>query len=262
MKIPNQLTPVAYQISKKVYESQLTFSEGKNQLAGDGRMNSNSAADYINNFKYMMDGMRFTRTLNAFSMEYYFESIFKDYGESKLSNALNALKLHIEYYEGIQKVRMHKMRDIYDKYFAASPIESPDEQEQNEIIQEIHKQHKSKEDILEDLKNLKESDSEIVTINTRAFKRDNKTIAQIKILRDFRCQICGTTILKKGGGKYIEAAHIKPKHQKGRETLDNIILMCPNHHKAFDLGDRKIIIHTKKHIELKINDESFTLNFE
>ncbi|HEY0743534.1 MAG TPA: HNH endonuclease [Chryseosolibacter sp.] len=262
MKIPNQLIPVAYQISKQVYENQLTFSEGKNQLVGDGRMNSNSAADYINNFRYMMDGIRFTRTLNAFSMEYYFESIFKDYGESKLLKALNALKLHIEYYEGLEKIRMHKMRDIYDKYFAAVPVESPDEQEQNEIIHEIQKQHQSKDEILKELKNLKETDSEIVTINTKAFKRDNKTIAQIKILRDFKCQLCGTTIVKKGGGKYIEAAHIKAKNQKGRETLDNIILLCPNHHKAFDLGDRRIITHTKSHIEFLLNDEPYRINFE
>lgn len=54
-----------------------------------------------------------------------------------------------------------------------------------------------------------------------------------------REKICSTTIMKKDGRKYVEAAHIKSKHLKGRETLSNIILLCPNYHKEFDLGNFK-----------------------
>ncbi|MDB4925608.1 hypothetical protein [Mucilaginibacter sp.] len=136
MKISKDLTPIAYDISKQVFEKIITFKEGQNQLVGDKRMNPNSASDYINNFRCMIEGKRFTRTNNAFSIEYFFENIFKDYGVNGLTNSLVALKLHIEYYEGIQKVKMYKMRNIYEKYLAI-PIESPDEQEQNEIIREL-----------------------------------------------------------------------------------------------------------------------------
>lgn len=134
MKIFTELTPLAYDISKKVYEKQMTFSEGQKIIVGENRMNKNSAADYINDFRCLVEGKRFTRTLNAFSMEYFLEHIFNDYGVQDLTNVLTALKEHIEYYEDIQKVRMHKMRDIYEKYFGAIPIQSPDEQEQNDII--------------------------------------------------------------------------------------------------------------------------------
>ena len=44
--------------------------------------------------------------------------------------------------------------------------------------------------------NEKEQD-EIIIINGKAFKRDNKTITQITYLRDFSCQFCGITVLKK-----------------------------------------------------------------
>jgi len=97
--------------------------------------------------------------------------------------------------------------------------EYADEQEQNEIVQEIRKENKSKQDIVAELKNLKQDDPEIIEIKSKAYKRDNKTIAQIKILRDFKCQICGTAIKRKDGSDYVEAAHIKPKHQKGRCRL-------------------------------------------
>ncbi len=261
MKIPNELTPLAYKLSKKVFESKLTFKEGQQQLVGADQMNSNSAADYINDFRCLIEGKRFTRTLNAFSMEYFIENIYNDFGSNGLSNALSALKQHFEYYEELQNITMHKTRAIYNKYLAFS-IESPDEQEQDEIIKTLTRQNKNKQEILEELINLKLTDPAVVTINTKSFKRDNRTIAQIKMLRNFKCQICSTSIKKKDGTFYIEAAHIKPKFQKGRETLDNILLLCPNHHKEFDYGDREIIKHNKKQIHFKLNGQEYKISLE
>lgn len=259
MKIPKELTPIAYEFSKKVFEGKLTFKEGQQQLVGNNRMNPNSAADYINNFRCMIEGKRFTRTNNAYSMEYFFDNIFKDYGSAGLSNALTALKLHIEYYEGIQKVVMKSMRNIYEKYLAV-PLDTPDEQEQKDIIREFRNQNKSKQDIIDELKKLKPTDSEEVIINSKSFKRDNRTIAQIKILRDFKCQICSTTIRKKDGTFYIEAAHIKPKHKKGRETPDNILILCPNHHKEFDFGDLEISHHNMDEIQFTLNGQEHKIS--
>jgi hypothetical protein len=55
MKIPRDLAPLAYDLSKKVFERKLTFKEGQEQLVCDNRMNPNSAADYINNFRCMIE---------------------------------------------------------------------------------------------------------------------------------------------------------------------------------------------------------------
>jgi 5-methylcytosine-specific restriction enzyme A len=261
MKIPRELTPIAYELSKKVFEGELTFKEGQKQLVGDKRINSNSAADYINNFRCMVEGKRFTRTNNAYSMEYFCDNIYKDFGSVGLSNALNALKLHIEYYEGIQKVVMHKMREIYDKYKVV-PIDTLDEQEQKEIIYDLKIQHKTRQDIIDELKNLKPTDAEEIIIKSKSFKRDNRTIAYIKLVRDFKCQICSTTIKKKDGTFYIEAAHIEPKHRKGRESPDNILLLCPNHHKEFDFGDLKITKHNKENIDFTLNEKEYSISLK
>jgi predicted restriction endonuclease len=67
------------------------------------------------------------------------------------------------------------------------------------------------------------------------------------------------TILKRNGSKYIEAAHIIPHQKKGRATLDNIILLCPNHHKEFNLGDCKHIIHSKIDFEFSLNGTVYKL---
>lgn len=124
----------------------------------------------------------------------------------------------------------------------------------------ISKKETKREQILDDLKNLKETDPEIISINHKSYKRDNKTIAQIKFLRNFQCQICGISIQKKDGTKYIEAAHIKAKYQKGRETPDNIILLCPNHHKEFDFGDLKVNEHSLSNFVFTLNGSVYNLN--
>ena len=117
MKIPLQLIPTAYDISKKVYENVLTLSDGTNELVSKG-MNKSSARDYIYDFRYLMQGKKFSRTLNTDSMEYFFAHLLKDYGANQLTKPLSALIQHIEYYEAQQKHKttMHQMRAIHKKY--------------------------------------------------------------------------------------------------------------------------------------------------
>ena len=255
MKIPNELVPLAYELSKKVYEKELSFTDARDMLARDNKMNPGSAGDYIHNFRYMVEGREFARTLNAFSMEYYLEHIYQDYGKDGLSNALKALQGHIDYYEKIRKptVRLVAMRDLFQKYMAANTVENPDEREQNEIVAELKKNAIEKSKLLEELKQIRETDSQTIELKGKAYKRDNVTIAKIKFLHGFQCQICGKSIIKRDGSKYIEAAHIKPNHQAGRETLNNIILLCPNHHKEFDLGNSEVINHTDTFVEINLN---------
>lgn len=134
-----------------------------------------------------------------------------------------------------------------------------DEDEQAEL--EKFYKGKDKNSLLEDLENLNRSDSsdETVSVNSKHYKRDNKAIALIKTLRGFKCQICETSIIKKDKSPYIEAAHITPKCEKGRETLDNIILLCPNHHKEFDLGELEINFRDEYEIEFILNTKEYNL---
>jgi len=222
-------------------------------------MNKNSARDYINNFRHLIKGEKFTRTLNTFSMNYFLENIYTDFENEGLSNAIIALKQHINYYEKVQNVTMHNMRELVDRY--SIMLVSQDEQEEEELIQEMKKNQKSKIEILQELKSREGVDDEKIIINHKAYRRDNKTIADIKYLRGFKCQICNISIQKRDGSKYIEAAHIVAKHKKGRETIDNIILLCPNHHKEFDLGDREIIEHTTNEVKFNLNGKYFEINF-
>ena len=209
-----------------------------------------------------MNGDRFTRTLNVDLFDSFLKFIYEDYGIVKLKVALSALKMHIDYIKekGDSK---RKLRKVYQKYLeeAENKVEPSDrdEREQNEISEHF-KRTKTRSEIVEELRNTESVDDEKITINHKSYKRNNKTIALIKILRNFECQICGLSILKRDGAKYVEAAHIVPKHKKGQESADNIILLCPNHHKEFDLGLRKIIKHNMNEIHFELNGKIYNLS--
>lgn len=46
-----------------------------------------------------------------------------------------------------------------------------------------------------------------------------------------RCELCGIS-----QPEILEAAHIKPKSEGGEDSSENGLLLCRNHHKAFDAG--------------------------
>lgn len=258
MKVPDALIPEVYSLAKKVYEGKIKRKDAINLLTTDSRMNPSTAGDLINNFRRFMMAARYERTNNTFVANFFLNSIFRDYGYQGLSNAIKALKLHIEYYEDLQKTTMHKQREILDRYSKLLDV-TQDEIEQTEIIENYRHLEKSKQEIVNELSRLKPSDPELVTIQGKTYKRDNRTIASIKMLRDFKCQICEEFIIKKDGSPYIEAAHIKPKCQKGTEMPDNILILCPNHHKEFDLGDLQIIEYNGKMIHFILNGEEHKL---
>lgn len=88
--------------------------------------------------------------------------------------------------------------------------------------------------------------------------RETKTAQFIKQLYNDTCQICGTQI-KSPVSTYSEAAHIKSlgKPHNGPDTKENIICLCPNHHKMFDLG---IISIDDNFNILGLENEKLTIN--
>jgi hypothetical protein len=162
---------------------------------------------------------------------------------------------------GILESDFVKLKSLYE-YSTGKTFEitfvSSDEVEQNEISSFF--KLKRKDQLLEELGKSTSTETEEVFVNQKRYKRNNKIIALIKLLRNFRCQICGISIVKKDGSKYIEAAHIIPKHKKGKESLDNIILLCPNHHKEFDLGKLTVISHNNILFEFELNGTKHALN--
>lgn len=257
---------IVYQKAKETSLGLISPKDASDFLVKERNFNPSSAITVIQVFQKMLNGERFTRTLSVEYFEYFLHSIYTDMGVSKLDLALKSLNEHILYIntKGDPKVTLKKVIQIYAQKVLLNEntqkeIQTEDELEQEEIASSFNS--KSKEEIIEELRNITPSEPEIIIINGKAYKRDNKTIAQIKFVRDYKCQICFSYILKANGKKYIEAAHIKPKALMGSEEPNNIILLCPNHHKEFDLGKREILLHNDNQIQFTLNGKDFQINF-
>jgi 5-methylcytosine-specific restriction protein A len=120
IKIEQDVLPVAYSIAKKVYYKDLKHTEGQKALAAGSRMSVSSAGDYIHVFRYLKDGERITRGLNAASIDYFMDRLYKDYGSPSLETSLKVLQKYIDYEEGRGKTKTtaHSLREILLKHEA------------------------------------------------------------------------------------------------------------------------------------------------
>ncbi len=151
-------------------------------------------------------------------------------------------------------------RKLIEKVKAEKDIEDNYEQE---IISEIEKSYSTDQnELLNKIRNVENDKHECINIKSKQYKRSNYLMALIKKLRGYKCQICQETILKENGEYYIEACHIIAKSDGGKDTLSNILILCPNHHKLFDYGKRSIIKHDSKECKLRLNEIEFTINLQ
>lgn len=114
-----------------------------------------------------------------------------------------------------------------------------DELEQLEIESNLNLEKINQSNLQQLINNCQNENEEYIYIKGKRVKRNNYLMVLIKRYRGYSCQFCTTTILKKNGSYYIEACHILPKSQGGKDKLDNILVLCPNCHKLFDYGNRK-----------------------
>lgn len=73
--------------------------------------------------------------------------------------------------------------------------------------------------------------------------RDTALSREIKKIYEHHCQICDEVIPGADGRAYSEGAHVKPlgRPHIGKDSLDNLLCLCPNHHTELDLGGMVIL---------------------
>ncbi len=100
--------------------------------------------------------------------------------------------------------------------------------------------------------------TEYVELKGRRIKRNQLIVAYVKEKASYKCQACGFSFTKKDGSKYVEAAHIKQLAKSHMDTLENLVALCPNCHKKFDLGDmgaRKTVIEALEKQGLQMEEK-------
>lgn len=82
--------------------------------------------------------------------------------------------------------------------------------------------------------------------------RKTSLVAKLKKIYGNTCQICGIKIALSNNKFYSEVHHIVPLGEpyNGKDRLDNMICVCPNHHVQLDLKSITLnleTLHTVKH---------------
>ena len=81
------------------------------------------------------------------------------------------------------------------------------------------------------------------------YTRDPKLVKRLKELYQNKCQICNFTFEYKKGKFYSEVHHYNPLQKEGSNNIDNMIVVCPNHHAQFDYNLIAIEIDGKSVID-------------
>ncbi|MFD2613172.1 HNH endonuclease [Paenibacillus gansuensis] len=108
---------------------------------------------------------------------------------------------------------------------------------------------------LDDIKNIGVENPKRLTLITNKVNRITPIVNHLKQLYEDTCQVCGER-LELGNNQFMsEVHHIRPLgglHQ-GADVVENMIVLCPNHHAMFDRGSITILINEKRIIHKNSN---------
>lgn len=203
--------------------------------------NKGSAGMIVNNiFPNLLMGKVFKRTLSYDDFSRLIKYLADTLSDQNFILICESLQLHLNYRR--QKVNILNLKrilnEITQERIGVSLSQELLEEKKEEIRADNIIRGRNRNDMIELLNRLNANPNQKkFPYQGSSFRRDLLAIALIKSLRKAACQLCDTKIEKRNGGFYVEAAHLIPKREGGAEHPNNIVLLCPNHHKEFDLGN-------------------------
>jgi 5-methylcytosine-specific restriction protein A len=217
-KIDLSVIEEVYKSAKNVYLKKTTLTNETNRLSKKFPVKESSIADYIYDFKHMMNGVEYQRTINYDATKYYLENILKDFGYTRFMNALNALEQHINYYETLQNTTMKKQRSLLEEFSKLTINKNdfiyPDDIENDNLFEGTKKQ---------------------ITVN--AYERSSQARQECINKYGYKCVICDFDFEKIYGdiGKnFIHVHHIKPLSEIDEKykinPIEDLRPVCPNCH--------------------------------
>ena len=116
--ISQQQVAASCRVASQVYSGQVSALNGIASLTSDFGLNETSARIFIDDYKHLMLGRVFKRTLSSFAMHYFIKHISDVHGPQALASAVTSLRAHIRYFEGHYKTTMHAQRAVLAEFAA------------------------------------------------------------------------------------------------------------------------------------------------
>ncbi|MGL1902543.1 MAG: HNH endonuclease [Fibrobacterales bacterium] len=231
----------AYELGKCVFQNKLSAKDAVKSLSNEHDMNSSSAQIYIQNFLYMIEGKKYTRNINLYATDFYLESIRNDFGVLKKIIALEAVKLHVNYYKDVVDSGLPKFTELIKKH--EREVIGYEMLEDRLIEFENNVQEASKDSFSNRQERLKkhsgESETKISIIKTQ--KRNADVVAEVLSRASGICEECDQKApfkRRSTGEPYLEVHHVIPLSKGGLDLIDNAQALCPNCHKRMHFGEK------------------------
>lgn len=226
-------------MAKKVFRGECRASEAAETLVVVHGLNKATANGFIRDYRCLAEGRVFKRAMSASAMRYFMEQIFKEHDEILKMNSVDALQLHISYYENQYKRRSHAMRSVVNDF----GMKLKAEQSALEVAAnfEVAVQNSLRSNRTDRLKRLAIADKipASITVTTRAFVRNPDVVAETLVRAGGKCEEClsdAPFLRRKDGSPYLEVHHRVQLAAGGEDSIENSVALCPNCHRRFHYG--------------------------
>jgi 5-methylcytosine-specific restriction protein A len=239
MRITMRQVEASFDVASQVFDKKIQSETAAFILQDINGLNINTARDFINDFRMMMQGTVFHRAMSAPAIDYYLTRIRSERGQASQDAALTAVRLHIDYYEGIRKVNLNAMRSVVERhtaYRSAPPPLSDQEATFNAAIR------RSLADSAANRNARLQEAAKMPTkrrVVTEVYVRNPDVVAAVLARANGVCERCAQAapfMRKKDGTPYLEVHHKKQLAYGGEDTVENANALCANCHRALHYG--------------------------
>ena len=239
MPITPEQIAAAYKKASEVFDGKLRPEEAANFLHAEHALNKSSARDFIGQYRSLMNGTVFKRTMSAPAMEYFLSQILQQRGKGAAENALSAAWKHVEYYEGIQHTTLHRLRAVLQSFVplvsAPPSLQAIEAQFAQAVTQSLTAAAAARRKRLQSSAKIPAT----VTATATVYVRNPDVVAEVLSRAKGRCELCGNPapfLRKADGSPYLEVHHKVQLSQGGHDSVENAIAICPNCHRREHFG--------------------------
>lgn len=225
-------------ISSDVFDKKISAENGAQLLFEKYGLNISSAKDFIYDYKHLLAGEVFKRSMSSKAIDYFLNKILEKRGEQAYKNSIIAFEKHINYLEkGRTNSRklFRKVLEIHRKNNPRLHALYSEESFELEVQKALDLSPEEREKLLNKYPKIPKR-KEVIT--TR-IERNPAVVANVLIRANGKCESCGNHapfVKLKSGQPYLEVHHKVRLADDGEDTVENAIAVCPNCHRYLHYG--------------------------
>jgi 5-methylcytosine-specific restriction enzyme A len=239
MQINSEQFVAAYSLASRVFDGAMRLEAAASVLHTQYGLNKGSARDFIGQYRSLMQGAEFKRTISAPAMEYFLSLILRDRGSDAAERALSSAWKHVGYYEGIRNITLHRFRSVLDTFklrlSMSKSVQAVEVQFEAAVAKSLDGPTAARRMRLQKAKKTPGT----VTATTTLYVRNPDVVAEVLLRANGQCELCNSPApfnRKADGSPYLEVHHKVQLSEGGEDTVENAVAACPNCHRREHFG--------------------------